>query len=240
MTTTNDELAERTEHPVSRRQAWIDVLGTTAVLWVVLGIACFGAGTEWAFATYGVSLQGAFALDMVFFAGMCAVIAYVWWRQRSIGQGFRELGWGAPARTLPFVVAIVFAVLWASTAYLRGADPLAWSWQRPVMMAVGLVIAVAEETAVRGIIMDRLHRAGHAVWLQCVVSGVVMGVYHGLIGWNYSLSSAIFSTVAFGLISALFIWGGRSLTIPLVAHALLHILGDPALTLGILEVRELL
>lgn len=38
----------------------------------------------------------------------------------------------------------------------------------------------------------------------------------------------------FGLLSVLCVYGRRSLTPPLIAHAMTHLLGDPTLMLGIL------
>ncbi len=61
-----------------------------------------------------------------------------------------------------------------------------------------------------------------------------MGLYHGLIGWHFSVMYAVTSTVLFALLSALFLFGHRSLTPPLVAHSMTHLLGDPTLMRGIL------
>jgi len=162
------------------------------------------------------------------------VIGFVWWRQRLHGEGLRELGWKRPTRGAAVAVAVVYGLAWAGLSYARGGDPLAWPWQRPIMMGVGVILAFGEEIAVRGLILDRLERCGTGHLVQIVTTGVVMGVYHGVVGHHVWPSYMISSFVLFGLLSALHMYGRRSLTPPLIAHAMVHFLGDPALMRGIL------
>ena len=102
------------------------------------------------------------------------------------------------------------------------------------MMGVGVILAFGEEIAVRGLILDRLERCGTGRLVQIVTTGAVMGVYHGVVGHHVWPSYMISSFVLFGLLSALYMYGRRSLTPPLIAHAMTHFLGDPALMRGIL------
>ena len=60
------------------------------------------------------------------------------------------------------------------------------------------------------------------------------GRLHGVVGHHVWPSYMISSFVLFGLLSALYMYGRRSLTPPLIAHAMTHFLGDPALMRGIL------
>lgn len=62
-----------------------------------------------------------------------------------------------------------------------------------------------------------------------------MGFYHGLIGYHVMPSYTVFSFVLFALLSMLYVYGDRSLTAPPIAHALVHLLGDPTLMRGILQ-----
>ena len=141
---------------------------------------------------------------------------------------------GRPTHGAAVAVAVVYGLAWVAMSYARGGDPLAWSWQRPIMMGVGVILAFGEEIAVRGLILDRLERCGTGRLVQIVTTGAVVGVYHGVVGHHVWPSYMISSFVLFGLLSALYMYGRRSLTPPLIAHAMTHFLGDPALMRGIL------
>ena len=220
--------------PLSRSQAWREVALTTGVLWLVLGAGCFVVGAQWVYDTWGTSLEGALVIDVIFFVGVLVVIGYVWWRQRACGEGLRELGWGRSTRRAALVIAVVYGLAWTAMSYARGGDPLAWSWQRPIMMCIGLVLAFGEEIAVRGLILDRLERCRTSRLVQVATTGLVMAVYHGVVGYHVWPMYMVSSFVLFGLLSVLFIYGRRSLTPPLIAHAMTHVLGDPTLMQGIL------
>ena len=148
--------------------------------------------------------------------------------QREITRISKMLG------AVVIVIAVVYGLAWVAMSYARGGNPLAWSWQRPIMMGVGLILAFGEEIAVRGLILDRLERCGTGRLVQIVTTGAVMGVYHGVVGHHVWPSYMISSFVLFGLLSALYMYGRRSLTPPLIAHAMTHFLGDPTLMRGIL------
>lgn len=223
-------------HPdrrISARTAWLRALMLVAVLWVVLGVGCFGFGAQLVADRYGHSLRGAFVLDLIFLAGVLVVIAVVVGWQRAHDERIRDLGWRAPTRRTAIVIAIVYGLLWTASSYARGGNPLAWTWQRPVMAAIGLVLAFGEELAVRGFFMEQLRRGGIPTWVQVVSSGVFMGVYHGVLGRHVSLPYMVASAVIFGLVSVIFVIGRRSLTPGYLAHAMTHLLGDPALIQGI-------
>lgn len=221
--------------PLSRGRAWREVGLTTAVLWLVLGAGCFIIGAQWVYDTWGTSLTGALVLDIIFLIGCLIVIAYVWWRQRRRGQGFAELGWGRPTTSPMIIIAVVYGLAWTSMSYMRGGDPLAFLWQRPIMMAIGLVLAFGEEIAVRGLIVDRLERSGASRLLQVIVTAAIMAVYHGVTGHIIWPSYMVSSFILFGILSVLYVYGGRSLTPVFIAHAMTHFLGDPVLMQGILH-----
>ena len=110
------------------------------------------------------------------------------------------------------IIAVIYGLAWTAMAYARGGDPLAWSWQRPIMMAIGLVLAFGEEIAVRGLILDRLERCGSSRLLQVVITAAVMGVYHGVVGHHIWPSYMLSSFILFGVLSIFYVYGGRSLT----------------------------
>lgn len=221
--------------PTRTTSAWPAVAGVVAVLWAVLGVGCFGFGAQLVTDRFGPTLTGALVLDLVFLAGVAVVIAFVVGWQRAHGETLAELGWRRPTRRSAIVLGVAFGLVWTATGYARGGDPFAWSWQRPVLAVIGIVLAFGEEIAVRGFLLEHLRRAGTPTWLQVVASGVVMGVYHGVIGAHYSVLYAVSSFVIFAIVSLIFVYGRRSLTPGLVAHALTHVLGDPGLIQGILR-----
>ena len=220
--------------PLSRTAAWREVALTAGVLWLVLGGVRFFLGAQSIYDRWGTSLNAAFVLDIVFLIGCLAVIVFVLWRQHRLGEGIAELGWGRPVRTPVIVIAVVYGLAWTAMSYMRGGDPLAFPWQRPIMMAVGLVLAFAEEIAVRGLILDRLARCGTSRLIQIVVTAGIMALYHGVVGHSVWPSYMVASFFLFGILSAIYVYGGRSLTPVFIAHAMTHFLGDPVLMQGIL------
>lgn len=219
----------------SRGEALVGALGITLLLWLVLGVGCFGFLTQAVADRYGHSLNGSFLLDLGFLVGVLVVIGVVVGWQRARGETLRHLGWRAPTRKIAIVVGIVYGALWVLLSYARGGDPFTMPWQRPVMALIGIVLAFGEELAVRGFLLEQLRRAGVPTWLQVALSSVVMGVYHGVLGAHFSVEYAISSAVLFGLVSVIFVVGRRSLTPGLVAHAMTHVFGDPTLMQGILR-----
>ena len=220
--------------PLSSTAAWREVALTAGVLWLVLGGACFFLGAQSIYDRWGTSLNATLVLDVVFLIGCLAVIGFVFWRQRRQGEGIVELGWGRPVRMPVIVIAVVYGLAWTTMSYMRGGDPLAFPWQRPIMMAIGLVLAFAEEIAVRGLILDRLARCGTSRIIQIVVTAGIMAVYHGVVGHSVWPSYMVSSFVLFGVLSVIYVYGGRSLTPVYIAHAMAHFLGDPALMQGVL------
>ena len=93
-------------------EAWREVGLAVAVLWAVLGGACFFTGAQWVYDSWGTSLNAALIIDAIFLAGVLVVIGFVWWRQRLHGEGLRELGWGRPTRGAAVAVAVVYGLAW--------------------------------------------------------------------------------------------------------------------------------
>ena len=61
-----------------------------------------------------------------------------------------------------------------------------------------------------------------------------MALYPGVVGHSVWPSYMVASFFLFGILSAIYVYGGRSLTPVFIAHAMTHFLGDPVLMQGIL------
>jgi Type II CAAX prenyl endopeptidase Rce1-like len=218
----------------TRRTARRNALRVTILLWGVMGAGCFGFGAEFVAKHFGSGVEGAFVLDLIFLAGALFVIRAILAWQREAGERIYDLGWRRSTTAAAVVTALTYGLLWTALAYSRGGDPLAVPWQRPVMAAIGLVLAFAEDVATLGYFMEQLCRSGMSDWLQALTTGAMIGLYHGVVGFHYSVLYAFSSAILFGILSVIFLWGKRSLTPTMLAHSMVHVLGDPTLTGGIL------
>jgi len=206
------------------------------IAWIVLGIANFGLWAQYlARAYHDDLLLGTVLLAIGFAAGIGVLVVFVLWRLKASGERTADLGWARPTRKGALITAVVFGLAWTALSYARGGNPLELTWERPVTMAIGLFLAYGEELSMRGFLMTRLKQGGVPTWAQVTISAVVSGSYHGLIGAHYSVMYAFSSAFLFAVLALLYVWGRRSLTPSSTAHAMVHFLSDPTLTMGILR-----
>ena len=225
---------EMASSPATRSRAIRNALEVAILMWGVIGAGCFGFGAELVARYFGSSVEAAFALDFFFLAAALFVIREVVTWQHEAGETIHDLGWRRSTTAAAVASALGYGFLWTVLVYSRGGSPFAFPWQRPVMAGVGLVLAFAEDLATLGFFMEQLGRIGMSNWLQAVTTGTMMGVYHGVLGFHYSVVYAVSSAILFATLSAIFLWGKRSLTPSMLAHSMVHVLGDPTLTCGIL------
>lgn len=223
--------------PLSPRIAWRNVLGATAVGWVVIAIPNFVFLTHYLVSTLPHDrLLASFYLDLGFFVSTSIVIGLVYWWQRAHGERLADLGWRRPTPVPVLIVAVLYGALWTASTYIAPGHLsfFAFPWERFIMAPLGIVLATAEELLFRGFMMEQLRRAAVPTWLQIVVSAVTIASYHGLVGFAYNLSVAIVSVLLFGILAVIHVWGKRSLTPNITAHAMTHFFGDPSLMMGII------
>jgi Type II CAAX prenyl endopeptidase Rce1-like len=221
---------------ISALIAWRNALGIAALLWLVVGLANLGFLARFLATTMRHQLLlAALLLDIGFAVAIGVVVAAIVLWQHAHGESLSELGWRRPTTRPAVTLAVAFGALWVALSYARGGNPLAITWERPLMVLIGLFLAFGEELAMRGFFMESLRRGGVPTWLQVIASGVSTGSYHGIVGLSYSPAYAIVSTVLFSVVAVLFVMGRRSLTPGYTAHAMTHVFGDPTLTLGILH-----
>jgi membrane protease YdiL (CAAX protease family) len=160
---------------------------------------------------------------------MAVIIAW----QRARRSTLAELGLGRPTTPLALLLAMVLGIayLWGSyygaQFVLPGVDVFQFHWTRLALAPLGVFMAVAEETMMRGWFMTELHRARVPTWVQIVASGGCSALYHAL--QNPTLEGFIPSFVLFSMHAGLYVLGKRSLTPSIVAHSMYHVLGEPYL-----------
>jgi membrane protease YdiL (CAAX protease family) len=221
---------------IEKKRALIDAVLVVVIAWIVLGIANFGLWSQYlAKASQHDLLLGTLLLAIGFAVGIGVLVIFVLWRLKAGGERTADLGWARPTGKGALIAAVVFGLIWTALSYSRGGNPLEWSWERPLTMAIGLFLAYGEELSMRGFLMTRLKQSGVPTWAQVTITAVVSGSYHGLIGTHYSVTYALSSAFLFAVLALLYIWGRRSLTPSTTAHAMVHFLSDPTLTMGILR-----
>ena len=153
--------------------------------------------------------------------------------QRTRGESLRELGWTRPTSLTALVLAVALGGLYLWGCYfgakyvLPGENVLAFHWIRLTLAPLGIFMAIAEETMMRGFFMTELRRARVSVWIQIPASGACSAVYHAL--QNPTLEGFLPSFVLFSLHAGLYVLGRRSLTPSILAHSIYHVFGEPYL-----------
>jgi membrane protease YdiL (CAAX protease family) len=168
------------------------------------------------------------------FALACAIIlaTIILW-QRTRGSSLRALGWGKPAPWPALAVGVCLGIAFTASIYMGARrslpdyDATEFSWVRVALAPVGIFLAATEELMMRGFFMTELQRARVWTWLQIVASGACTAVYHAI--HNPTPLGFFPSFFLFSVFAALYVFSKRSLTPPIIAHASMHVFGDPYL-----------
>jgi membrane protease YdiL (CAAX protease family) len=124
----------------------------------------------------------------------------------------------------------------ATMGYLQfvpDANVMEISLFRVITALLGAGLGVVEDLITRGFVMNELKRLGLATWLQVLASSLLFALYHSV--WGFSPLGFAFSLVYGLLLAGLFVWGKRSLTPVILGHSLALLVGEPFLTLSLLE-----
>src|SRR5262249_52440206 len=217
--------------PLSKLVAWRNALAMT-LLGCLMGWACFVVlgsylRTHWELMQAAILQQVGFSVAL----GIILAVIVVW--QRVRGLSLKELGWRKPTTMTAMVLALLLGALYISglwfgaAAVLKGVDVAEFNWTRVALAPLGIFMAFAEETMMRGFFMTELQRARVAVWLQIIASGACSAVYHAI--QNPTLIGYLPSFVLFTLHAGLYVLGKRSLTPTVITHSIYHVLGEPYL-----------
>jgi len=217
--------------------AWRNALGITLLGCLILGIGNFVLATRY-FARTTPLINGALWLSVSFAISFAFILTLIILWQHAHGESLVELGWRKPTRAIAVILSIVLGLIWVAFSYsgarylLPDMNFLDLSWIRLIMAILGIFISTAEEIMMRGFFMTQLQRGGIPTWLQIVASGTCSGLYHSL--HNFSLMSFLPSFILFTSMAGIYQLGKRSITSTAIGHSLIHILGDPYLTMLIL------
>jgi ABC-type maltose transport system permease subunit len=103
---------------------------------------------------------------------------------------------------------------------------------RLIMAVLSVFISTTEEIRMRSFFMTQLQRGGIATRIQMIASGACSAIYHSL--HNSSLMGFLPSFILFTSMAGIFVLGKRSITSTAIGRSLIHVLGDPYLTMLIL------
>jgi membrane protease YdiL (CAAX protease family) len=160
------------------------------------------------------------------------VVAMKFYRRQ--GLTLRDAGWGAasPALVIPcaLAAAVAYAAYTASIPDIR-ANIAEISPFKMWGAVAGVFGAVVEEVIFRGFLMARLQQARLRPFVQVFLTALAFAFLHlgfGLVG--------ILCTFALGVVlGLLYLLGRRSLTGPVLCHALVNALIEPWLLLWLLK-----
>jgi hypothetical protein len=164
--------------------------------------------------------------------GLALWMAIVYFRRRQIT--LHDAGWLVPT-SLPIVVlALIGAMaysLWTALLPEVGDNLFEVSLLKLWGVVAGVFGAFVEEVIFRGYLLTRLKQAGMGNVSQIVLSAFIFGLIHLGFGWWGILCTTMLG-VALG---ALYVYGNRSLTGPLICHCVINAVIEPWLLLGLLK-----
>jgi hypothetical protein len=223
--------------PESKWRAWGNALAITLLGILVGGLGCFlllGNYLLREMAAERLNLfQAGIWWEVGFGVGMVVIMGILIPWQRARGITLADAGWGRRTTPLALVLAVLLGALFlygssfGARHLLPNVDVMEPSWTRLALAPLGILLAAAEETMMRGYFMTTLQRARVSTWLQILASGACSASYHTL--QNPSLMGFVPSFVLFSLHAGLYVLGKRSLTPVVLTHSIYHVLGQPYL-----------
>ena len=225
----------------SKFRAWRNVLAITLLNCLILGLGCFVLLGRY-LRSQSDLFQAAVWQQLGFAIGLGFVLAVIVRWQRRRGQSLVDLGCCRPTTRLALVLAVVLGAAylvgcWFGASYvLKGVNVLELNWVRVALAPVGIFMAFAEETIMRGFFMTELERAKVGTATQIFASGACSALYHSL--QNPTLEGFLPSFVLFTAHAVLYVLGKRSLTPTVVAHSMYHVFGEPYLLMMSLETMQ--
>ena len=226
---------EQANNGLSRRRVIIEAICVLYIYYVLA--TAFIVLPPILFAAAGVRLDlrpgtAVTLLGVVFAEALALWLASAYFRRRQLSM--RACGWLAPtsARIVFFAViaAMVYSLFTAQIPQVR-ANLFEFSLLKLWGLIAGLFGAFVEEVIFRGYLLTRLQKAGMSNVSQIVLSALTFGLLHLGFGWWGVLCTATLG----GCLGALYVYGNRSLTGPLICHGVINAIIEPWLMLWLLK-----
>ena len=180
---------------------------------------------------------------LLFFVPLGIIMGVLWsWMQKN-GRTLGDLGWRQPSTWKAMILGLLVGLFWGAlgaSSYLMfnpEADLMEVSQLRIVTALAGASIAILEDLITRGFVMNELKRLNHSTWVQVFGSALLFAFYHT--AWHFSVASFVFSVVYGLMLSGLFVLGKRSLTPVILGHSVALLVGEPFLTLSMMEALKM-
>jgi membrane protease YdiL (CAAX protease family) len=218
----------------SHRSGWANAIGIWLLGCFLLGFGCFVvAGRQ--LREMPDALWAAVYWQLCFGVGLAIILFVIISLNCAHGSSLADIGWRKPTSKTAIVCGVVLGTLYVAGVYagilndpsMKRVNPFAMHWVRFALIPLGVFMAVAEETMMRGFFMTNLSRARVPVWAQVALSGACSAAYHSF--HNLTWIGFIPSFVLFTLHAMLYVLGRRSLTPSIVAHSMYHVLCAPYL-----------
>ena len=213
------------------------LLVLSALLLLLVG-PLFGPVPVYLVRTFDVRTAALWELGL-FLVTSAIVFGVMWMWMRRNGRTLADLGWLQPSTWPALIAGAALGLFWGAfgtMGYLQfvpDGNVMELSLYRVATALLGAGVGVVEDLITRGFVMNELKRLGAATWLQVLASSLLFALYHSV--WGFSPIGFAFSLVYGLLLAGLFVWGKRSLTPVVLAHSLALFIGEPFLTLSLLE-----
>lgn len=220
--------------PRSYLSGWANAIGIWLLGCLLLCLGCFVvAGRH--LREMPDALWAAVYWQLCFSVGLAVILVVIVSLNHVHGSTLANIGWRKPTSKTAIVCGVVLGALYVVGVYagilndpsMKHMNPFAMHWVRFALIPLGVFMAVAEETMMRGFFMTNLSQARVPVWAQVALSGACSAAYHSF--HNLTWIGFIPSFVLFTLHAILYIVGQRSLTPSIVAHSMYHVLCAPYL-----------
>jgi membrane protease YdiL (CAAX protease family) len=237
MTTIESTMPVPKTTSLSPWMAWRNALGISLLGCLIVGLGNFVLAAGY-FARATSLIKGALWLSVSFTISFAIILLVIIRWQSRHGESLAELGWRKPTRAIAVIMSIALSLVWVAFSYsgasylLPKVNLLELPWIRLIMAVLGIFISTTEVIMMRGFFMTQLQRGGIPTWIQMIASGTCSALYHSL--HSISLMSFLPSFILFTSMAGIFVLGKRSITATAIGHSLIHILGDPYLTMLIL------
>jgi len=152
-------------------------------------------------------------------------------RAGSLREQLGNLGLGRPSRMSANIVGALVGLAWGALFMMnilqfRPETNIAEiSLFRLATALLAVLGTIMEDLITRGYIMNGLKQIKVPGWGQLVLSALLFALYHTL--WSFNIFSFVFSVVYGLILAGLFLWGKRSMTPVILAHALAVLISEP-------------